>query len=226
MAKYILTGDARDIPLAASMLLAMEQMFQEYKSEGGGSSRPLPSYVQTQIYIKLYFEGIIANTVVRHRVEKSFRLMSDNPKTINLNRLKLLAQRTKSQFDSFSFKTGTHSYTYNSPEQGFNFTWGFFESLTEAKRLFGQMLDIDSMSPKWERLSHSSIPEPGSRFSEPPDKVPQAGQLIRVERERPVANVKFKRAGIKFPHIQKEIDLVTSTGSTLDSLEFLQPYQD
>jgi hypothetical protein len=227
VAKYILSGDARDIPLAASMLLAMEQMFEQYKSEGGGgSSRPLPSYVRGQIYIKLYFEGLIINTTTRHRVEKLFRLVNDNPKTIGLNRLKLLAERTKDKFNNFSFKTGVHSYTYNSPEQGFNRVFSFFDSLTEAKRLFEQLLDITELSPDWKKLSHSSVPEPGGRFIDPPEKVTQANTLIRVERERPAANVKFKRAVIKFPHVRYEVDLVTDTGSTLSSLDFLKAYQD
>ena len=208
------------------MLLAMEQMFEQYKSEGGGTSRPIPSYVRGQIYIKLYFDGVIQNTALNHRVEKSFRLMNDNPKTISLDRLKLLAQRTKTKFDALTFTSGIHSYTYNSPEQGFHRAWGFFNSLADAKKLFEQMLDIDSMSPQWERLSHSSVPEPGTRFSDPPEKVSQANTLIRTERERPVASMKFKRAAIKFPHVRREIDLVTDTGGVLSSLDFLKPYQD
>lgn len=226
MAKYILAGDARDIPLAASMLLAIEQMFEQYKSEGGGTSRPIPSYVQGYIYIKIYFEGIIVNTALRHRVEKSFRLMNDNPKTISLDRLKLLAERTKTKFDSLSFKTGITAWTYNVPEHGFNRVWGFYDSIAEAKKLYEQLLDIDGHSPDWKKLTFSGVAEPGSRFSEPPEKVTQANTLIRVERERPVANMKFKRAAIKFPHIRHEIDLVTDAGSTLSSLDFLKPYQD
>jgi hypothetical protein len=209
------------------MYICFKEIEEQIKAikGGGGTSRPLPVDVKGKLILRLYFEGLILNTKDLHKVEKSFRLMKDDPRTISLERIRQLGERTKSKFTNFSFTTGHTSYTYNVPEQGFNRIWGFFRDRTQAKRLYEQMLDIDSYSPNWQRLSTSIVEEPGDRFAEPANKVLQANVSIRSERERPIANVHFTRASLRFPHLRDEVDLVDRDGNVLSSLLFLQAYQ-
>lgn len=223
--KYLFSGTPQQLTEILPMAELMYQFLQDFQSSGGSSS-PRRADVNDKIYIKVYFEGRIQNTHLEHKVEKSFRLMHDDPKTISLERIMLLGNRTKQKFNNFSFTTGQRTYTYNNSTQGFNFSWGYFKDRSEAKRLFEQLLDIDSLSPTWERLTTSFIEEPGDRFNEPPPKAVQANTLIRLERERPTALVKFKRATIKFPKVRKEVDLVDENLHILDNLDFLKQYQD
>jgi hypothetical protein len=222
---FVVSGTPEQLAILLPLLEAQYQFFKNIDvPAGGGSSRPLPVDVKGKIYIKLYFKGIIRGTASTHRTEKSFRLMHDDPKTISLQRLTFLANQTKTKFNNFTFTTGHDTYTYNEPAQGFNRVFGHFSSESDARRLFEQLLDIPQLSPKWERLTKSIVVQPGNRFQDPPEKVIQANVSIRADRERPIANMTFSHATIKFPHIRNEIDLVDRYGNVLQSLAVIEQY--
>lgn len=211
--KYLIRGN--DLLIRQTLMqmkteeLQLDRILEELQNlTAGSSSRPLPSDVKGKILVKLHFKGVTADTAKPHRVESSFRLMTDDPRTISQERLMFLGNRIKSKFNTFSFTTGKTTYTYNSPEQGFNRTWGYFATQSDATRLFEQLLDIPSLSPDWRRLTQSNLPMPGNRFQVPADKVLQANVSIRTDQERPTALVKFNKAGIKFPHIRQELEWV------------------
>lgn len=192
---------------------------------GGGNERPLPKFVKGKIYIKLHFKGLIRGTRADHNVEKSFRLMNDDPRTISEGRLNSLATNLYSKFLNFTFTTGHDTYTYNDPDNGFSNVWGHFNDETQARRLFEQMLDLVNESPDWAKLRVSKVVQPGDRFQEPPDKEMQAGISVRTDRERPIADVKFTKATIKFPKIRKELEFVNEFGMTLSVVKQIQEYQ-
>lgn len=221
MPQINLIGDSESLPDLVVLADVLVQLLKDVQG-GGGSSRPLPTDVKGHIYLKLYFDGKMVGTAKQHRVEKSFRLMKDDPRTISEARLKLLADRIKSKFRNFTFTTGLRSYTYNVPEQGFNRIWGYFNSEADARKLYGQMLEIDAMRPDWKKFSCSFVPSPGDRFAPTPDKVKTANVLVRAEAERPVALMKFHKAHIKFPHIRKELLLVDEFGGYHDVTKNLQ----
>ncbi len=223
--KFNISGTPEQLAVVLPILEAMYLGFKDIKAEGGGGSyRTLPSYVKGQLLVKLYFKGIIQNTVDSHRVEKSFRLMKDNPATISLDRLKQLATKIKSKFDNLQFTTGHTTYTYNDPEIGFNRVWGHFNSSADASKLFENMLDLVDSSIDNEKYTKSAVVAATERFREPPEKVQQAGISIRTDRERPIAVMKFHKATIKFPHVRQEIDLVNEYLKTIESLEILNKY--
>jgi hypothetical protein len=224
---FVVSGTPEQLAILLPLLEAQYQFFKNLDlPAGGNNSNPLPSDVKGKIYIKLHFKGTIQGTTARHQIEKSFRLMRDDPRTISLQRLTFLASLAKEKFNSFTFTTGHNTYTYNNPEQGFNRVWGHFNSEVDARKLFEQMLDIPQLSPDWRRLSKSVLVEPGNRFQEPPEKITQAGILIRTDRERPIATMKFTHATIKFPHIRVEIDLVDRFGNLLNTLKPLEQYSN
>lgn len=223
--KFNLTGSPEQIAFQLPILQAMYLGFKDLEAKGGGASRPLPTYVKGYCYIKLYFVGTIINTKKTHRTEKSFRLMKHDPRSISLDTLKGFAQKIWSKFNNFTFTTGHHTWTYNDPEVGFNRIWGFFNSQAEAQKVFEQMLDLINESPDWRKLSYTTIPMPGDRFAMLPDKVMQAGVLVRPDQERPIASMKFSHATIKFPHLRSETVLVSETGVLLNSLDFVKKHE-
>lgn len=192
---------------------------------GGGTYQRLPSSVVGQCLVTLLFRGK-SQSIKNHRVEKTFRWVKVDPRTVSHQNVLDLANNIKTKFDNFSFVTGEKAFTYNRPDQGFNRIWGYFNSQTDAMKLFEQLLDLQSFSPDWSRLTNSNVVEPGSRFQSPPGKIQQAGVLIRPYEERPVVSVKFTRAFLKFPHVPEAGVLVDSSGGVMDVARFLAQYQD
>ena len=192
----------------------------------GGGTHDSVSYPMVKRYcmIRMHFKGIIRGTTADHLVIKSFRLMTDDPKSISNNRLKSLGERIHEKFNGFTFVTGHEAYTYNDPEKGFSRVWGYFIDAANAKKVYEQMLDIPGYSPNWKRLTKSTVVEPGDRFDLVADHDMQANVRIRLDRERPIADVKFKKATIKFPAIKKEFEYVNEFGFVTDITAKLQDY--
>ncbi len=224
--EFTVYGSEETLKPLILQLLAQYYDTDAGEATGGGSPIRLPIYVKGHIYIKLMFKGFIANTKADHRVEKTFRLMKDDPRTITTERLTALATLVHSKFNNFTFTTGHDAYTYNHPEVGFSRIWGFFNTEVDARRLFEQMLDIVATAPEWQRLTRSTVVQPGDRFQEPPEKELQANVNVRTDRERPIATVHFTKALIKFPHIRKELELVNGFGVNPLLMKEIQSYAD
>lgn len=192
---------------------------------GGGSYQRLPSSVVGQCLVRLRFYGK-TQTGIQHIVVKAFRWVKANPQTVTQAQITTLAETIKTKFDTLTFTTGHQAFTYNRPDQGFNRVWGYFNSQTDAMRLFEQMLDLQGFAPDWSRLTQSSVVNPGDRFQSPADKTLQAGVSIRMQEERPIATMKFNGAFLKLPHIPYEGKLVDFRGNIIDVAKFLAPYQD
>lgn len=224
--KFTVTGSPEQVALILPILEAMYLGFKELEVSGSAISRIPPTYARSYCYLKIYFIGTIQNTNKTHRAEKRFRLVNDNPRTVTLERLKEIANKVWTEFNNFSFTTGHDIYCYNDPVIGFHRLFGYFLSMTDAQALFGKLLDVIGQPPEWERLSKSTVPIPGDRFSSLPDKISQAGVLIRPDQERPIALMKFDKCTIKFPHLKAEANMVTRYGGIINSLSFLDSYKD
>lgn len=225
--KFTIAGTPEQIAAQLPILQALYLAVKDLEAKGGGgTSRPLPSDVVGKIFIKLSFKGIIRGTIKNHIVEKTFRLMKDDPKTISRDKIKYYGDRIKTKFNNFTFITGHETYTYNDPVNGFNRIWGHFLDQANGVKLYEQMLDIIPVSPNWKKLTCSKVVQPGDRFQDPPDKVMQAGVSIRTERERPVADMKFYRATIKFPHVRDELLLVDELLGVHDPVAKLMTYEN
>lgn len=228
--EFIVYGSEEMLKPLIMQLLAQHYALQDLNvdAQSGGNTRPLPYFVKGKIIISIHFEGIITGTIANHKVNKSFRLINDDPATITQFRIAEIARKVHTKFfgNQIHFTTGRDAFCYNVPEQGFNRVWGFFLSTSDAKRCFEQLLDIPGLSPDWKRFTRSSVVEPGNRFQDPPEKVMQFGQLIRTARERPMAPMKFKRATIKFPHFRRAIDLVKTNGAYLTGITVIDDNND
>lgn len=202
----------------------------QLKNVGGGSSsssegKNYPIGQKGKIMIRIIFKGN-STTNKRHVVEKGFRLMNDDPRTISQDRIKAIGTSIASKFNNFTFSTGRTTYTYNDPENGFSNVWGYFNSQADAQRLFEQMLDIVGKSPDWNLLSSSSYPVPGDRYQDPGNKTQQIGVLVREPVQRPIAIMSMEKSMIKFPKITKWQNLTNSSALAMTNFSWLSQYQD
>lgn len=224
---YLSANSISEIKQAVTEAYAQYLMLKNLEVDSSGSSSRIPpTYARSYCYLKIYFIGTIQNTNKTHRTEKSFRLINDNPRTVTLERLKQIANKVWAEFNNFTFTTGHDTYCYNDPVIGFHRVWGHFQTITDAQALFGKLLDVIGQSPEWDRFSRTSVPIPGDRFSPLPNKIQQAGILVRPDQERPIALMKFDKCTIKFPHLKSEANMVTRYGGIINSLDFLDPYKD
>ena len=87
--EFIVYGSEEMLKPLILELLAQHYALQDLNvdAQGGGSTRPLPYFVKGKIIISIHFEGIITGTIANHKVEKSFRLINDDPATITQFRI-------------------------------------------------------------------------------------------------------------------------------------------
>ncbi len=206
---FIASGNVSEMKSQLMQYKFIHQILNDLDLNTESSQRPIPYSVKGKAYVTIHFEGYRINTLLLHKVEKRICLINDDPRTISFERIQTIANTIKNKFNTFTFTTGKKSYTYNNPDQGFNRIWGYFQDISDAQRLYEQMLDVVGFSPDWERLSEGSLPFPGNRFSNPPEKIQQVGLMVRTEEERPTANMKFKKATMKLPKIRKSFEIVT-----------------
>jgi hypothetical protein len=225
--EFLVYGTYEQIKAELVRLKNQQIMLKGLKVEGGGGteSRVLPLGYAGKIIVKITFEGTTTKGR-RHLVEKSFRLMNDDPKTISLDRIKAIGTSVASKFNTFTFTTGQITYTYNDPDSGFSNVWGYFKSLADAQKLFEQMLDVAGKSPDWKLLSTSSYPLAGDRYQDPGNKTQQIGTQVREDVQRPEALMKMKKSMIKFPKIKQWQDLTNSNALVMLNLDWLKKYQD
>lgn len=192
----------------------------------GGTSQRLPTSVKGYCLVTLLFVGRTATKKI-HRVEKGFRWVRVDPRTVLPEEITKFANLIKTKFDSrFTFSTGQTTFTYNNPDQGFNRVWGYFSQAIDAKKVFEQLLDLQSFAPDWSRLTESKVVSPGNRFQSPAKRIKQGNATVRAAEERPSAIMRFDSAYLKFPHIKDIGVLVDSQGGIMDAVKFLAQYQD
>lgn len=224
MAKYILVGNAREVATATSMLLAMEQMFQAYKSAGGnGGSRDTDFKPKRsgKIKVRLNFVEPLSDVDADFYPvpgEISFRLMNDDPKTISLSRIQAIATKIKEKFNNFTWRKGKAMCSYTYWEQGYQLQVLAIDG-NEGRRIVDQVLEIQGHSFEAESFNVNTSWSPTTRYPVLPDKALIAGELIREDRQRPIANVKFISAEIFFPRIRRGIPILDESMQIIRKIE-------
>jgi hypothetical protein len=218
MAKYILTGDSRDIPLAASMLLAIEQMFEEHKiASSGGNTWKSPSVKRKdKARVILYFLENKADVEEGYSPldgEISFRLMNYTIKNMTMEKAIEVGKKIKSKFGKppFVWKKGKEMLTYTHWEKGYQLQI-LCPDINEGKRIAEQALDIQSFSPDWEYANHITNLNPVARYPTIPDKETVLNESIRLPRERGVGRIVFQYAHLELPPLREPYLLYDATG--------------
>jgi hypothetical protein len=225
--EYLVYGTYEQIKAELVRLKNQQIQLKSLDVQSRGDERTSHEPIDTDHpLVILKFAGLIQDTNLRHNVQKSFRLINENPKTVPLERLQQIGRTIWAKFNNFTFMTGRTSYCYVDTERGMNFIWGYFHAQEDAQRVYEQMLDIQGFSPDWTRFTKKEKPFAGDEFADKPSKKMQAGVLIRPKRKRPIAKVTFKKAMLKFPDVEKAVPFVTEYGRVIENLDCLKPYMN
>jgi hypothetical protein len=204
--------------------LQFEHLLEELQSLGGGDSsseKEVSPKRRRYIKIKLKFHGYTDVNRRFKRVESTFRLMKDDPKTISLNRIQSLGDTIQKKFNNWKHRTGKMMCCYANHDQGYQLQLQV-PDLAEGRRVIEQILDIQGHSPDWADLYYSQSAEPATRYKETPDKVSVAGQLVRPPAQRSLATVSFFKAYIKFPATTRYRPLCDTKKVLFKDFKFLE----
>jgi hypothetical protein len=223
--EIILSGSIEEVKSALTTMKAIQRMLGWY-----GANQPIvvaPREVapkrKGKMKVTLHFFEDLANTDPNYQPTQGilgFRLMNKDYSRMNLDDLKALGNRIHNKFGDaggFVWKKGKDLYSYTEWDKGYQLQV-IAISLAEAKRVIEQVLDIQNHSPDWENLNKVIPEEPMSKYPTIPDKEVIFGVSARTQRQRPIADVRFRYATLYLPKFNRAITLVDRKGKIIDSL--------
>lgn len=195
------------------------------ESSGGIRKNSFPPKFKQSLELTFYWSGVTESTGKNHRVEKSVRLIGVNPRTVTLKYLRELGIKVLNKFDNLMWKTGHVKAKYSKWDDGFH-TWGYFESESTAYRIIESMADIVAKSIDKEQLRYERSAAPSEAFKPTGEKITLANKSVRVKATAPIAPMKFYAASVTFPYIGHTEKLCNTSGYLIQSLAFLDAYDE
>lgn len=216
--EIILSGSEETLKPIITLLVALKQMLGDNPPIIYGiPANEIQAERRFKPQILLYFEELkkeIQDDYPPITGQIQIRLMEEESETLTDKKLEVLAKRIKTKFGGttpFIWHKGKEYYNYTDKKKGYQLQL-LCSSIEEAKRLIEQVLDIQSHSPDWKRLTKSNSIEPSIVYPARPDKKLILGKLRRLPRRRPLGNVVFRYASISIWGIPEPIVLVDNTG--------------
>lgn len=126
----------------------------------------------------------------------SFRLMNETTETFTRAEAERLATRVKTAFGAgagFVWRKGKLLCSYTDREKGYKLQL-LCRTETEARRIVNKVLEVQQHSPDWSRLNISKNEAESSRYPIIPEQIRVLGSTRRAPRQRPIADVRFRRA--------------------------------
>lgn len=130
--------------------------------------------------------------------EITFRLMDETEQTFSKTDAERYANHIKSLFASgsgFVWKKGKTMCAYTDRVKGYQLQL-LCRNEAEGKRVIDKVLEIQSHTPNWKFLNTSNYDEPLERFPTLPPTEQIYGKSRRLPRQRPIADVRFRRASV------------------------------
>lgn len=224
--KIILAGKQSELEALIPQIIAIKQMLDQFQSSQETRLDPVAPERAFKPMVLLHFIQDSTKVQEEYRPvegEISFRLMDVNfsPSTpgqqvAEMPQVIALAKRIKSLFAKppFIWKKGKEMVSYTDWEQGYQFQVACLNKVA-GKALIEQVLDIRGRSPDWENANHITSEAPDKRYPIIPDKRIILGQSVKMPRQRPVADVIFRRASLHV-HGLKPIILIDLSGRSAD----------
>lgn len=144
----------------------------------------------------------------------SFRLMNEFPSTINEAKARILGNRIKTIFavgSGYVWRKGKTMATYTDWEKGYQLQL-LIRNESEAREVIGKVLDINNDLPEWQNLNIKENAEPSQSFPTIPDRDQIYGELRRLARRRPIADVRFQSAFLTVNGIPHPIPIMDRSG--------------
>jgi hypothetical protein len=152
--------------------------------------------------------------------EITVRIMAETEQTFSKADAERYANRIKSLFGSsggFTWKKGKTMVSYTEKIKGYQLQL-LCRNEAEGKRVIEQVLDMQSHTPNWKFLNVSNYDEPTVRFPTLPPMEQIYGKARRLPRERPIADVRFRRASIHLWGMPNAILLVDADNHSSHAL--------
>jgi hypothetical protein len=152
--------------------------------------------------------------------EIKFRLMDETEDSITESKLKTIANKIKTEFGAnggFKWKKGKTLCAYNDPEKGYKLHI-YAYSTSEGKEVINKVLDIQSHTPDWEKLTINENDQPSSAYPTIPRTKTIAGKTVRLPRRRPVGTVRFVRATCAVWGLTRPVPLIDLHGMLKNTL--------
>ena len=143
----------------------------------------------------------------------SFRLMQETSESITVTKAEQLAKKIKNTFANgkgYLWSKGKTMYSYSEWQRGYQFQL-LCISQQVAKDLITQVLTIQDHTPNWTYLHELTNNNPRETYPDNPGKVTILGDKIKLPKERPVVNVRFRYATLYCPP-RKPITLLDKAG--------------
>lgn len=150
----------------------------------------------------------------------TFRLMDETTASMTQAKAIAFGNRIKSLFaanNGFVWRRGKEMCSYSDWNKGYQLQL-LCRNKTEGRRLVEQVLDIQQHSPEWEFFNHTENEAPSEAFPTLPPSETILGRRQRLPRRRPVADVRFQYATLRFAGIPQETCLFDRSGRFSDPL--------
>jgi hypothetical protein len=160
---------------------------------------PSTSFQETTKFhpqIHLHFEEKNVEADSGYRVLRSYvslRLMNETTDTLSKAEATTIANKIKTLFQTgtpFFWKRGKELASYIDQPKGYYFQLSVF-SITEAKKIIEQVLDIRGHTPDWKLLNIKNNAEPVGSYPTVPVSKAIMGKSYKQPRRRPVGTVHF-----------------------------------
>jgi len=128
--------------------------------------------------------------------EIGFRLMNQEDATLSMTEALTYAQRVKTNFGAgggFVWRKGKQMVTYTDWNKGYQLQL-LCRDRAEGRRVIEQVLDIQQHTPDWKKMNKTENEEPAERYPTIPPPVHVMGKSEQGQRERPIADVRFRSA--------------------------------
>ncbi|MBD2090205.1 hypothetical protein H6F67_10110 [Microcoleus sp. FACHB-1515] len=181
---------------------------------------PVPSYQearQFQPQIQLYFQEDAADVEPGFSPvtgEISFRLVNETAQSLSEGELRSIANRIRSNFansNGFVWRKGKVMVTYTDRQRGYKLQL-LCRSEAEARRVIGNVLDIQGHTPDWQFLNVSNNAEPSQRYPTIARSESVLGRSRRMPRQRPIADVRFIYACCHIRGLPNPVILIDRSG--------------
>ncbi|KJH72202.1 hypothetical protein [Aliterella atlantica] len=128
--------------------------------------------------------------------EIAFRVSGETHETITETKLRVLAQRVKTNFganNGFVWRKGKVKCNYSDRSKPY-FLQILSRDVTQGKRVIEQVLDIQTDTPDWKYLNVRENQEASQAYPTIPPNKRILGSSRRLPRRRPIADVRFVKA--------------------------------
>ncbi|NJL03019.1 MAG: hypothetical protein HC910_21540 [Spirulinaceae cyanobacterium SM2_1_0] len=151
----------------------------------------------------------------------SYRLIEENSQTLTKGQTEVLANRIATEFgfggNGYVWRKGRDLVSYYDPDHGVN-VQVLALNLSEGREVISKLLDLQNLTPNWELSNHKQNQDAPGRYPTVPPLKNILGDLVRMPRRRPVANVRFTHAELHLYGLGKPVVLYDRTDRYLGAL--------